>query len=113
MVQQLLHGAAVRAAHEIAWMHDELDAIRHLASETADASIVPAMRRLDALDSSSLHLAQVQARYDAAGHVLSKVIEAAFSTGDARAVERARELLQARSAHEMQIVGQLDLVGRG
>ena len=113
MAQQLLRGAAVRAAHEIAWMHDEIDAIRQLAATTDDGAVAEALATLDGLDATSLHLAAVQARYDAAGEVLSRCIEAAYATGDQADVDRARTLLQARSAHEMEVVGQLDLVGRG
>ncbi len=114
MMQQILRGAAVRAAHEIAWMHEEITAIRDVAGSAGDdAGVTEAVGALDALDAVSLHLEDVQARYDAAGEVLSRCIEAAYAADDAEAVERARAVLQLRSAHEMEIIGQLDLVGRG
>jgi len=114
MMQQILRGAAVRAAHEIAWMHEEIAALRDVAARAGDAAeLSEAVAALDALDGDSLHLEDVQARYDAAGEVLSRCVEAAYEAGDAAAVERARAVLQLRSAHEMAIIGQLDLVGRG
>ncbi|CAN5801570.1 MAG: hypothetical protein ACR2HP_03360 [Ilumatobacteraceae bacterium] len=117
MMQQILRGAAVRAAHEIAWMHEEIAGIRVVAAGAADdaavAEAVAALDGLDALDAASLHLEDVQARYDKAGEVLSRCVEAAYAAGDDEAVERARAVLALRSAHEMEIIGQLDLVGRG
>lgn len=114
MMQQILRGAAVRAAHEIAWMHEEIAAIREVAASAGDdAAVREAVAALDALDASSLHLEDVQTRYDQAGEVLSRCVEAAYAAGDDEAVERARSVLALRSAHEMEIIGQLDLVGRG
>ena len=40
-------------------------------------------------------------------------IEAAFKSGDQARIDAARAMLEARSAVEMQILGALDLVGRG
>ncbi len=114
MMQQILRGAAARAAHEIAWMHEEIAAIRQVAAGAGgDAAVAEAINALDALDAASLHLEDVQARYDKAGEVLSRCVEAAYAAGDDEAVERARAVLALRSAHEMEIIGQLDLVGRG
>ena len=101
MMTQLLAGCAQRAAHEIAWMHEEVAAI-----ETAIGTVPGA-------HGDSLHLDDVVARYHAAGEALSVAVDSAYATGDAARVEVLRLLLEARSAHEMQIVGALDLVGRG
>lgn len=114
MIQQLLHSAAVRAAHEIAWMAEEVGAIREAATRFAgNTAVAVAMTALDDLGPAGLHLADAQARYDAASEVLSRMVEAAYTDGtaDDRAVIGA--LLAARSEHEMAVVGQLDLVGRG
>ena len=101
MMTQLLAGCAQRAAHEIAWMHDEIAAIEAVVGRVADAH------------GESLHLDDVVERYHAAGAALAAAVDAAYAAGDAALVERLRELLEARNAHEMQIVGALDLVGRG
>jgi hypothetical protein len=113
MIVQLARSAAVRSAHEIAWMHEEIDAVRAAGTASTDAPVGEAVAALDEIDFTSLHLADVQRRYDAAGEVLSRLAEAAFADGTAHDRAAVRELLAARSAHEMAIVGQLDLVGRG
>lgn len=114
MVQQILRSAAVRAAHEIAWMHEEIESIRTAAAAFAEEpAVAEALGALDELDPTLLELADVQARYDRAGEVLSRTVEAAYAANDGAAIGRTRQLLEQRSAHEMAIVGQLDLVGRG
>lgn len=101
MMVQLLNGAATRAAHEIAWMHEEIAAIEAVVG------------RVDAAHGESLHLDDVIARYDAASRALAAAVDAAYAAGHAARVEQLRQLLEARNAHEMQIVGALELVGRG
>jgi hypothetical protein len=99
MISQLLSGCAARAAHEIAWMHEEIAAIDDATGhETAVAS---------------LHLEDVCAAYHDASLALSEAIEAAYAANDRARAASLRELLLARSGHEMAIVGALDLVGRG
>jgi hypothetical protein len=52
-------------------------------------------------------------RYSLAGDVLGCAMEAAYAAGDEEGIEALRAVLRARSDREMQIIGQLDLVGRG
>jgi hypothetical protein len=114
MIEQLLRGAAVRAAHEIAWMHEEIADIRDSISSVADdPAVAAALADLDALDPASLHLDDVQRRYSAASEALSCAADVAYAAGDQPLIARLQDVLDRRSAHEMQIVGQLDLVGRG
>ena len=114
MIEQVVRGAAVRAAHEIAWMHEEIAEIRAASAAVADdPAVADAMAVLDGLDGASLHLDDVVARYSAAGEVLSCAIEVAYRNGDTAAIDGLRDVLQRRSDREMQIVGALDLVGRG
>lgn len=114
MMQQILRGAAVRAAHEIAWMHEEIAEISAASNRLVDdPAVAEARRALDGQAATSLHLADMQARYALASDVLSCSIEAAYAAGDASAIAELHAVLQRRSDHEMQIVGQLDLVGRG
>jgi hypothetical protein len=61
----------------------------------------------------SWHLADVSDRYHEASTALSEAIEAAYASGDLTRAAELRDLLLARSAHEMAIVGALNLVGRG
>jgi hypothetical protein len=114
MMEQLVRGAALRAAHEIAWMHEEMAEIQHAAFVvTDDAAVAAAMAAFEELDATSLHLEDVVARYSAAGEVLSCAVEAAYRRGDDAAIGALRDVLQRRSDREMQIIGSLDLVGRG
>ena len=114
MMEQLLRGAAVRAAHEIAWMHEEMAEIEAASKRfEADRAVGGALAELRGADASSLHLADVVARYSLAGDVLGCAMEAAYAAGDQEGIEALRAVLQARSDREMQIIGQLDLVGRG
>lgn len=114
MMEQLIRGAAVRAAHEIAWMHEEIAEIEAASTRfEADPAVAAARAELAAADATSLHLADVQRRYSLAGEVLSCAVEAAYREGDAEGIDQLRAVLQARSDREMQVVGVLDLVGRG
>ena len=99
-IEQLMRGCARRSAHEIAWAHDEVAAIADAVGK-------------DLGSPGSLHLDDVAGWYDAASRELSAAIEAAFAAGDDARVAELRALLDARSAHEMEIIGALDLVGRG
>lgn len=99
-IDQILRGLATRAAHEIAWMHEEADAIA-------------AVTGTDVGWPESLHLDDVVAWYDGVSRVLSAALDEAFAVGDTARVAELKRLLDARSANEMRIVGALDLVGRG
>jgi hypothetical protein len=114
MMQQVLRGASVRAAHEIAWMHEEIDDIAAATAPlSADPAVAEAREALAEADARSLHLHDVQHRYHLAGDLLGAAVEVAYASGDQGAIEALRAVLQRRSDHEMQIIGQLDLVGRG
>jgi hypothetical protein len=99
-IDQILMSCSRRAAHEIAWIYEEADRI---AAETG--------RNVGHPD--SLHLDDMVAWYDAASRVLSEEVEAAFRSGDEARIAKLKAVLDTRSAVEMQILGALELVGRG
>jgi hypothetical protein len=99
-MEQLVRSCAERAAHEIAWVHDEAADIAAATGEPVGAPL-------------SLHLDDVVAWYDVASRVLSAALEAAFAADDAVRVAQLKQLIDARSETQMRIVGALDLVGRG
>jgi hypothetical protein len=99
-IDQVLRGLATRAAHEIAWIHDE-------------AARIAAVTGTDVGSPASLHLDDVVSWYDRSSRVLSAAIDAAFAAGDTARVAELKAVLDERSANEMRIVGALDLVGRG
>lgn len=99
-VDQTLRRLARRSAHEIGWMHEEIDAIN--AALEREPDLAP-----------SHHLDDVIERYSAASEALGDAIEAAFEAGDRARIADLKALLMQRVANEQEILGQLDLVGRG
>ena len=113
MIDQLLRGCAERAAHEVAWMHDEVEAIAAEARQFADdAAVAEALRALAAAP-TGLDLDHVVERYHRAGEVLAACVDAAFARADEEGRRRLVALLRDRNRRELQITGTLDLVGRG
>lgn len=118
MLENVLRNAATRAAHEIAWMRDETLAMESFAKDTlvaipGAAGVADALAALDAGPRESLHLADMTAVYTLAGNAMSSALEAAMSTGHADLSARAAAILAARSATEVEIMGEWGFVGRG
>jgi len=99
-IDQILMGCSRRAAHEIAFIHEE-------------AARVAALTGTDVGNPASLHLDDVVSWYHEVSTVLSNEVEAAFASDDQTRIDAAKAVLDTRSAVEMQILGALDLVGRG
>jgi len=112
-MSQLIERAARRAAHEIGWMHEEIVAIDDALTDDTDPATLEAVAALHAAPTASLHLAEVQHRYHLASVALSRAIEAAFAAGDTDRISALKALLQQRVANEQEVLGTLDLVGRG
>jgi hypothetical protein len=116
MLEKVLRNAAVRAAHEIAWMRAEVagaDAHGHAVAEaTADGALLAALEELAAAPHDSLHLDDVTEVYRRAGDVLSASLEAALAAGRQDLVGDGEALLSARLEHEHRIVGGWDAAGR-
>jgi hypothetical protein len=100
MMTQLLRSCAQRAAHEVAWVHEEGAAIAAAAGRELGAP-------------SSLHLADVVAWYGQVSKVLSEGVEAAYRSGNAEEIAKWRALIDQRRANEATVLGALELVGRG
>jgi len=99
-IDQILMGCSRRAAHEIAWVHEEAEKIGALTGKPIGQP-------------ASLHLEDVLAWYHQVSSLLSDEVGAAFRSGDQNRIDAVKEVLDARSAIEMQVLGALDLVGRG
>jgi len=112
MIVQLLNGCATRTAHEIAWMHEEADAIMAAVSPIDDPATVTAVQAFRAAP-DDLHHDGAARRYHLASEALAAAVEHAYATSDDALIATLRDLLQSRSAHEMEVVGTLELVGRG
>jgi hypothetical protein len=99
-LEQVVRNCAERAAHEIAWIHEE-------------AAVVAAATGVDVGTPASLHLADVAAWYSQVSGVLGAAVEAAFADRDSARQAQLKEILDARSATEMGILGTFEFVGRG
>lgn len=109
MLDSLLHRAAVRAEHEIAWMREEIAAIEQMAAGpgSEDERIAEALARLKAERHTSCEASAVAADYRLASEVLSRGLEA---TGEAAVASRA--ILDVRLAREAEVLGDFALVAR-
>ncbi len=116
MTETVLRNAAVRAAHEIAWMLQETAALMAYAAEVAarygTEPLEAAMAAVEAGPPQSLHLADVADRYERAGQAFEKALEAAQEAGAADLIAQARELLRDRIAIEKQVMATYTIVGR-
>ena len=118
MLENVLRNVATRAAHEIAWMHEETLAMEAFANDTLAAlpgavGVAGALAALAAGPRQSLHLDDVARTYSLAGDAFSCALEAALAAGNAELATRSAALLSARSATEVQIMGEWGFVGRG
>ena len=99
-IDQLLRRLSRRTASEIDWMIAEIKLINDaIGRETSDIG--------------SYLLTDVAYAYSEASGALGEAIDEAFSEGDTQQIAVLRQLLLDRIAKEQEILGQLDLVGRG
>ncbi len=99
-IDQLLRRLSRRTASEIDWMIAEIKQINDaIGRETSDIG--------------SYLLTDVTSAYSEASGALGEAIDEAFSEGDTQQIAVLRQLLVDRIAKEQEILGQLDLVGRG
>ena len=124
MTETALRNAAVRAAHEIAWMSEETAALLGYAEQVAArfsdgphaddplSTALAALAAAKALPAASLHLADVTDRYERAGQAFAAALAAAQEAGAADLIAQARELLRTRIATEKQVMATYTVVGR-
>lgn len=117
MIDSILANVASRCGHEVAWMHDEIAAVLAEADDYVDngrpgaQTLAEALAVVRGLDSTSLHFDDVQRRYDAAGEVLSRLLENC-RTADEAVRNRVEHLLEQRLQRELHIRGSFELAGR-
>ncbi len=100
--EQLLRRLSRRSASEIAWMIEEVGEIEEaLGGKSIESG------------EKSLHLVDVAKRYSDASQALGNAIDEAFEAGDKQRLGELKQVLSARIAREQEILGQLDLIGRG
>jgi hypothetical protein len=116
MAETVLRNAAVRAAHEIAWMRAETAALTGYAARVAarhgSEALRAALADVEAAPADSLHLADVAGVYERAGRAFAAALAAAQAAGAADLVAQARELLRDRIATEKEVMATYAVVGR-
>ena len=65
------------------------------------------------VEGESLLLSDVAERYSQASQALAEAIDEAFESGDRQKLGELKQVLTSRIAREQEILGQLDLIGRG
>ena len=99
-IDQLLRRLSRRTGSEINWMIKEIKKINGAIGR-------------DNSEISSYLLTDIAAAYSEASGALGDAIDQAFKEGDSEKIGTLREVLVDRIAIEQEILGQLDLVGRG
>lgn len=99
-IDQLLRRLSRRTGSEINWMIEEIKKINAAIGR-------------DNSETSSYLLSDIAAAYSEASGALGDAIDQAFEEGDSEQLDTLREVLVDRIAVEQEILGQLDLVGRG
>ena len=99
-IDQLLRRLSRRTGSEINWMIEEIKKINTAIGR-------------DNTEVSSYLLSDIAAAYSEASGALGDAIDQAFEEGDSEQLDTLREVLVDRIAVEQEILGQLDLVGRG
>ena len=100
--EQLLRRLSRRSTSEIAWMVEEIAQIEETIGQEPSQ-----------VDGESLLLCDVAERYSRASQALAEAIDEAFESGDSQKLGELKQVLSSRIAREQEILGQLDLIGRG
>ena len=117
MVETVLRNAAVRAAHEVAWMRAETAEIESYTQAVAEQApgadlLRAALKALADAPRDSLHLDDVVETYCRAGNALSAALETAVAGSLTGLVRRGEEILDARDGHETEVMAGWSPTGR-
>ncbi len=117
MLDTVLRNMAVRSAHEIAWMREEITAITAfvqavIAVDPEAVTTFEAMARLEKAPHDDLNLDAVVESYCRAGDALSAALETAIAGRLADLVARGEQLLNARAGRETEIMAGWSPTGR-
>jgi len=117
MVETVLRNAAVRAAHEVAWMRAETAEIESYTQAVAEQApgadlLRAALKALADAPRDSLHLDDVVETYCRAGNALSAALETAVAGSLTGLVRRGEEILDTRDGHETEVMAGWTPTGR-
>jgi ubiquinone biosynthesis protein UbiJ len=115
MIDHILVTVTERVQHEIAWMVEETESITALGEQVVDmgpdaSGVALALAALRSSVSNSLQYDDVAARYSLAGEVLSCALEEVPTSAPLRTAVEAQ--LDLRMQHEVEIMGEFELVAR-
>ena len=116
MAETVLRNAAVRAAHEIAWMTDEtaalVDYAKAVNARIPGGDLAQALADFDDAPRRSLHLADVVETYERANRAFTAALTAVQREGIAELENAARDLLHDRIDQEKVVMATYAVVGR-
>lgn len=117
MLETILRNAAVRAAHEIAWMTDEIESVAVLCADAPSVLAPDDARAIQdvapRLEPASQHLSDVVESYAAASTALAIVLSADVDrAGVAEIRARAQEIIDVRLEREAIVMGMFEPTGR-
>jgi hypothetical protein len=107
----VLGSAAVRSAHELAWMLDEAEAIEALARDLV--ARLPALAEALYEPGAVRDIAGAHERYERASELLARTAEAAYEAGDREAIRAVMALFAQRRGNQNTVTGGYQAVGRG
>jgi hypothetical protein len=102
MMDVVLRNTAKRAAHEIAWMTDEISELAAFLGTTDES----------AGNGAGLHLDDVVERYSRASAAFAAALETAVASGDDELTRRGTALLARRVEQEQEVMCGWSPVGR-
>lgn len=115
MAETVLRNAAVRAAHEIAWMSEESATLvafaRIVEAQVPDADLTATLADVEVAP-AGLHLADVVERYERAGRAFSAALDTAQRNGATDLVVQGRSVLRERVETEKVVMANYGVVGR-
>jgi len=117
MLDTVLRNMAVRSAHEIAWMCEEIVEIESyfeavVEADPAAVTAVEARARMAKAPHGDLNLDSVVESYCRAGDAFSAALEAAVAGKHADLIARGEQLLQVRAARETEVMAGWSPTGR-
>ncbi len=117
MLEQLVRSCGIRAAHEIAWMHEQMPELEAFCADVAaaldDADVAAALEAHRAAGETGLHLDDVVSAYNRISDVTSLAMETALAAGHVELGDRAGALMRSRQDTEAEIRGEFSMPGRG
>ena len=117
MIETVLRNMAVRAAHEVGWMVEEIASIEEFVAAVAaavpgDDAVRDTAARLAAAPHEPGDLDAVVATYGMAGKAFSAALEAAVVGDLTGLVARGEDLLELRCARETEVMAGWSPTGR-